>query len=56
MNVESQLKVFCLGPLVASSPSTMRRNSLRIKKDAAKLRKMSDTLAVPKTIMVTDGM
>lgn len=53
VNVESTLKACYVGPLKASSPGTQRRNSANIVKKV--LRHRDETLAVPKTVIITDG-
>lgn len=55
VNVESTLKACLVGPLVANSPNTQRRNSSIIMLNAARLRRESATLTVPKPKMITDG-
>lgn len=55
VNVESTLKACLVGPLVEDSPTTQRRNSASIMSKAAKLRRESFNLIVPKPVMITDG-
>ena len=55
VNVESTLKACVVGPLVASSPNTQRKNTSNIIKNAAKHRKESATLNVAKPIIIPDG-
>ncbi len=53
MNVESTLKACYVGPLVASSPTTQRKNSANIIKNNMTYRK--DSLSVPTTLVFTEG-
>lgn len=50
MNVESTLKACLVGTLVTPSPTTQRRNSVKIVKNAR-----SANLTVAKPIMIVDG-
>jgi len=53
VNVESTLKVCYVGPLVASSPTTQRKNSANIVMNNKAFRK--ESLSIPSTLVFTEG-